>query len=217
MLDRGHRFGFRPEPDNVGEVRRVGVQQHLEGDDAVEPDLLGPVNHPHPPAAEFAGDHEAGDLGQRHRPHRTGYRGRGQRPRRRGRGLHRRVERGRVQPHRRRPRHLQRTDLLCERPGIRRGSSRCNFVVHGIRKNWHAADSFCDAPGTLGHAREFGGSIREAARNRAAPEAIRLLPAGVTAGQRGVEPTRRPKSHPGIRLRTRRTIGSRPTRPIGTP
>ena len=56
VLDGGGRLGLGPEPVD-GRRPAVGPgEQHLEGDEPVQAGLAGPVDDPHPAAAQFAQD-----------------------------------------------------------------------------------------------------------------------------------------------------------------
>ena len=52
----GHRLGLGPESPQLGEAGQAGIADHLQGDDAVEVDLPGPIDDPHPAPGELA-DH----------------------------------------------------------------------------------------------------------------------------------------------------------------
>ena len=69
MFDGGDGFGFGAEADDVDEVGGIGVEEHFEGDDSIESDLLGSVDDAHAAASEFAGEDETGDLGEFDGPH----------------------------------------------------------------------------------------------------------------------------------------------------
>jgi hypothetical protein len=64
MLQAGHGFRLDPEPRQQLPCGVVGVQHHLDGDQAIQALLPGAVHHAHPAATHFFQDVVAGDHGQ---------------------------------------------------------------------------------------------------------------------------------------------------------
>ena len=54
VASQGGGFGFDVKTFHEGSLGKAAMQQHLEGYDAVDGQLAGPVNHTHPPTPDLA-------------------------------------------------------------------------------------------------------------------------------------------------------------------